>query len=322
MRPLIYALSVLAALAFASPALAATVSRDGGTLIYTAAPGEQNDISIQQQDVPFGEADAAISFVDLNAAITAEPSLGCRIPDSGNRADCPAAGVTNVDVQLGDGNDRVGTFSQFGLPVTLEGGDGNDELRAGTGDDTLLGGPGDDTLDGGDGLDHYVGGPGNDKIISRADGPADVIDCTGGGDDRVQRGSKDVLQNCGPGPSASVSAKKGQTVRTLVKKGLRFSVNCAQQCAIYWELDPDRKTRSLIHHISPWLVRHLVPIDDEDFPRFEPAGVHTYSGRPVGAATKKALARVRKLTVTILVDVSDVYSNHKRIKLRVKLSLR
>ena len=51
------------------------------------------------------------------------------------------------------------------VPLTLDGGDGDDVLLGGEGDDTLLGGAGDDVLIGGPGQDILDGGPGDDVII-------------------------------------------------------------------------------------------------------------------------------------------------------------
>ena len=44
----------------------------------------------------------------------------------------------------------------------MDGGNGDDTLRAGDGKDTLIGGAGDDRLFGGKGDDTFIGGPGND----------------------------------------------------------------------------------------------------------------------------------------------------------------
>ncbi len=56
-------------------------------------------------------------------------------------------------------------LSDDALPLTVDGGDGNDDLTGGAGDDTLLGGAGDDELIGGPGLDVLDGGPGNNILM-------------------------------------------------------------------------------------------------------------------------------------------------------------
>jgi Ca2+-binding RTX toxin-like protein len=51
------------------------------------------------------------------------------------------------------------------VPLTLDGGDGNDVLLGGAGNDTLVGGAGDDVLLGGPGQDVLDGAPGDDILI-------------------------------------------------------------------------------------------------------------------------------------------------------------
>ena len=51
------------------------------------------------------------------------------------------------------------------VPLTLDGGDGDDILLGGAGDDTLLGRAGDDVLIGGPGQDILDGSPGDDVIL-------------------------------------------------------------------------------------------------------------------------------------------------------------
>jgi Ca2+-binding RTX toxin-like protein len=51
------------------------------------------------------------------------------------------------------------------IPLTLDGGDGDDILIGGAGDDTLRGGAGDDVLLGGPGNDTLDGGPGDNVVI-------------------------------------------------------------------------------------------------------------------------------------------------------------
>ena len=55
-----------------------------------------------------------------------------------------------------------------GMPLTANGGDGDDVLIGSAGNDTLLGGAGDDVLIGGGGQDVLDGGPGNNVVIQSA----------------------------------------------------------------------------------------------------------------------------------------------------------
>src|SRR5688572_348706 len=106
-----------------------------------------------------------------------------------------------VLVEGGDGNDSLKAI----LPtaVSLNGGAGNDRLRGGDADDALRGGPGNDNLagsggrdnlsggsgnderDGGQGRDRIVGGPGRDTF-HQSDGAQQRVDF--GRDDRLLRG--------------------------------------------------------------------------------------------------------------------------------------
>ncbi|HEX8913679.1 MAG TPA: calcium-binding protein [Humisphaera sp.] len=84
----------------------------------------------------------------------------------------PRSAVKSVVARMGDGNDQFSTSLVFSkIPVTVDGGngndliatgDGNDRLTGGAGVDTLAGGAGDDTLDGGAGADNLFGGTGAD----------------------------------------------------------------------------------------------------------------------------------------------------------------
>ena len=89
-----------------------------------------------------------------------------------------------VTANGGGGNDNLKDFSPAAR--TLDGGDGNDVMFGSGGNDTLRGGPGSDEVDGEDGNDNVSGGDGNDKLFGdhfKAAG-SDVID-GGPGQDRV-----------------------------------------------------------------------------------------------------------------------------------------
>lgn len=80
------------------------------------------------------------------------------------------AGVDVVTVDGGDGNDRLRARNKLidtagdPLAVTLMGGEGNDRLAGGDGDDILHGGPGRDNIRGGNGNDTITGGEGRDNL--------------------------------------------------------------------------------------------------------------------------------------------------------------
>jgi Ca2+-binding RTX toxin-like protein len=74
----------------------------------------------------------------------------------------PIMGLRGVRVDAGDGNDRVevredAALAPFELPVTLNGGLGDDSLQGGSGNDVLVGGAGDNLLDGRGGVNSLDG---------------------------------------------------------------------------------------------------------------------------------------------------------------------
>ncbi|MDH7499332.1 MAG: hypothetical protein QHH30_02995 [candidate division NC10 bacterium] len=85
----------------------------------------------------------------------------------------PAANIQRIEISLGEGNDHAHIAGNIALPVVMDGGAGNDHLKAGRGpatllegdgNDLLIGGPGNDTLVGANGNDILVGGPGTDTL--------------------------------------------------------------------------------------------------------------------------------------------------------------
>jgi Ca2+-binding RTX toxin-like protein len=145
------------ALAFAPPAFAGTATIDGSTARFDAAAGDGDWISVSAG--PTGAV-----FSDANGR-TVIAGAGCS--QNGREADCP--GVTGVVVALGDLDDKATVAGDATLPVTLEGGPGNDILTEGGGPDTLDGGEGDDWLIADNNSqpdsDSLVGGPGEDRAI-------------------------------------------------------------------------------------------------------------------------------------------------------------
>ena len=89
------------------------------------------------------------------------------------------SGIEQVSLTGGAHGNRLDA-SAWTLPVTLDGGAGNDQLLGGAGGDTLVGGAGDDTLAGGAGDDRYLFDAdlptGNDTLVELAGGGTDVLD--------------------------------------------------------------------------------------------------------------------------------------------------
>ena len=77
---------------------------------------------------------------------------------------CPAAGITRIALFGGDLNDKL-DGATITIPLTLNGGPGDDVLIGGTKGDQLVGGPG---------RDRFTGNAGNDTISAK-DNEADVL---------------------------------------------------------------------------------------------------------------------------------------------------
>jgi hypothetical protein len=169
-------------------ALAATAEvRQAATraeAVYTAAPGERNDVLVSHVD------DYTLRIADAGAAIV--PGAGCRAVDAhtvecGNPAGSPGAPyVYTARVLAGDGDDVVRSSKAFvaGIagPTALRG----PQLAAdgGAGSDLLEGSASGDELDGGGGGHDTLIGNGNNDTLTDGDatGAADADELDGGGD--------------------------------------------------------------------------------------------------------------------------------------------
>jgi Ca2+-binding RTX toxin-like protein len=171
---------------------AATITTDGaGTYTYVGAPGEANHMSIQAP-----EAGGILFYANEGVNVTSAPAGCTDAYGSGDWSEVICADPKAIVVQAGDGDENITLSSDLPVPVTVDGGPGNDWIRGGDGADTFLGGPGNDrlegykgndTLDGGDGddelsgyagADHLTGGPGNDTLHpdDYEEPSADVVD--------------------------------------------------------------------------------------------------------------------------------------------------
>jgi hypothetical protein len=83
------------------------------------------------------------------------------------------AGVSQMVVVLGDGNDHLTVAGNIALPAIVHGGAGNDHLRGGRGPSVLLGDEGNDFIQGGPGYAMLIGGAGQDRLV--AGGRDDVL---------------------------------------------------------------------------------------------------------------------------------------------------
>jgi hypothetical protein len=194
LRPLIAGCAAAMALAVApGVAHAATVSIFGGKLVYAAATGEANNVTIAPWGFSLRVTEAGTK-AKKPLTLTAGP--GCS-QLSTTEAACTGF-VFGATVDLGDGDDFLDATT-IRLPVTASGGTGNDTIATGQGNDTLDGGSGTDTLRGGAGSDTVTyasatapvtaalgGSAGNGASGENDTIAADVENLTGGpGDDTL-----------------------------------------------------------------------------------------------------------------------------------------
>jgi hypothetical protein len=135
-------------------ASAATLTKSGSTLTYTAAAGRTN--------LPTFTAPGTASTIRVTRANgDDDPLVNSGCTPAGGDFDC--TGIARIVIDTGDGDDVV-TALTVTLPITVNGGTGADQLRMGSGADVLTGGDGDDVLDAGAGNDTLDAGAGDDLL--------------------------------------------------------------------------------------------------------------------------------------------------------------
>src|SRR4051794_20080527 len=167
---------VLAALFAAPSAHASSVRITNGQLRYVGA-GEANQVHVDR--APGG------GYTIVDPSVRVRAAAGCQ--STGRNTAVCAGNVSRVTVVGSNGADRL-TATFLDVPVTLDGGDGNDRLTGGGGDDlldgddgadTLLGQGGRDELRGDEDADLLVGGPGPDVLDGgRGSDRADYTEAT------------------------------------------------------------------------------------------------------------------------------------------------
>jgi hypothetical protein len=316
------ALALVALWLLAPAAQAGTASIDGATARFIAAPGEANQLGVE-----YSPDLGAYTFRDTGAPVSAGP--GCTV--SGGEARCPAAGLTAVDVELGDRDDAGSATPPFPLPLVVHGGPGKDDLDGvgslfgdagadqlnagdgsgfvldgGPGPDELFGRGGNDTLIGGDGDDHltdsggtdlFVGGLGLDRIETTDS--LDTVDCQGRDDEAVKPGTKVTLKDC-PGTPALTVAAKHVSVKQFLAKGLPISITCDHACAAGYDLRPTKAILPYFHGGGSTLAHRAVALDREGFYKAA-AGPQRLQVVIGGSATRKGLGHLHRFTVTLVV---------------------
>jgi Ca2+-binding RTX toxin-like protein len=146
----------------AAPAQAATngvVSVVDTTKVqYKAKKGQQNKVVVTR----------AGRTITVDDRVALKAGKGCKaVKGDKTKIRCtPKKAPTRVSVYTYDRNDSV--VNQTDLPMTADGGTGNDKLTGGPRGDRLAGGNGADRVYGLGGGDHLDGGPGNDLIHAGA----------------------------------------------------------------------------------------------------------------------------------------------------------
>lgn len=193
LRTLVTAAALAAALPGA--AQAATITSEGGTLVYRATSGGSLYVN---DSYPAGR----LRF-DGFEAITAVPSSCTQHEEGMVDCDLPSA----IRVELSENADTFGFMDEYSLALpievygkggddtlygaaslnaaeTLDGGEGKDKIDGFGGPDKVRGGAGDDQLEGNGGADEVLGGDGNDTLAGddQAAPGADLIDGGNGSD--------------------------------------------------------------------------------------------------------------------------------------------
>jgi hypothetical protein len=201
-RRCIAAALAASACALAAPAIAsaATGGVTGGVLSYNAAPGEVNHLTVTFNNGNF--------ILNDSGAATLTAGSGCTLDTHQLKTvDCPYyPGMTSI-----------------GLPVTVHGGTGDDQIYTGSGNDHLYGDAGNDTLGAGWGSNTADGGPGTNTMLSwgtdainAVNSEVDHVTCYNGSSSTVQADSIDVVTGCKTVqlPSSGAGSTTGTTTTT------------------------------------------------------------------------------------------------------------
>jgi hypothetical protein len=161
LRRLAPALTVLACLLAAPPAMGATaaVDADQDRLELSASNGERNVITVTGSGSTYTLEDT-VSNISAGTGCTQLAAKKVRCSSIHNGP------IASVYLDLRDQDDTV--VDSASIDVEVSAGDGNDKLTGGADRDKLYGGPGNDLLDGGFGADLLVGDAGIDRVTYAA----------------------------------------------------------------------------------------------------------------------------------------------------------
>jgi hypothetical protein len=189
--PLFAALALCAFLPAGALGSSAYVDSYHHTLVYSAAGGERNNLSVSASGGTY-------KLTDSGATIT--PGSGCA-KVTNNQVTCSGY-IGYVGVGTSDMDDTVTVAGA--ISTWIDGGSGNDTLGGGSASDWIFGNTGDDTLDGGLGSDLLSGGDGSDRVdYSSRTAPVTVVldgysgDGEAGENDRVSSSVENVTGGSG-----------------------------------------------------------------------------------------------------------------------------
>jgi Ca2+-binding RTX toxin-like protein len=154
------AAAVAASGVLAQPAHAAatgTVKVSGTTVVFSAAPGAANAVTVSGMR----------RSITVDDRVPIKAGAGCKaVKGDKTKVTCTTkVDVTRIRAVLGDKDDTFANKTSYGSrPATVGGGAGNDTLIGGMVDDLLSGDAGNDRVFGGYGNDTLAGGDGNDTL--------------------------------------------------------------------------------------------------------------------------------------------------------------
>ncbi len=130
----------------------------------------------------FGASTGSFDLSVMDDGVACMPSVSCPVPPTCNGLPATIFGTPGDDNLVGTSGDDV--IAGLGGNDTICGNAGDDQIVGGDGDDTLLGGQGDDNLQGGEDNDLLIGATGED-ILNGNEGDDDL---RGGQDNDQLRG--------------------------------------------------------------------------------------------------------------------------------------
>ncbi|WCB94411.1 hypothetical protein DSM104299_03147 [Baekduia alba] len=231
---------------------AATITSDGsGTYTYNAAPGEDNDMSLQAP-----ESGGVLFYANAGVTVTSAPASCTDAWGDGDWSRVICTDPKGLVINAGDGDEWITTdSSEMKIPTTVDGGPGADRLDGDDGAETLIGGPGNDRLDGRKGDDLLDGGDGDDELTGYAG--SDTLNGGAGNDllhpDYHEEPAADAVDG-GPGIDTIDSDYSSRFRDSTLPVGLSFTMAGGADDGRPGESDDIRNVERLMLAESPRYV--------------------------------------------------------------------